>query len=139
MQVSNSFPDGIDGLDNYDDDLPDGVPSYKEFVEMCNSSEQNLFAENEVQRQIAAEKEAMAASFVDSESSSGESDSDDDEDEKQRRAEKKARREAKAASNPTYAAALEAKRGLRQAAKKANKAGKKAGKGIKKAFGKKKK
>jgi|LauGreSBDMM110SN_4_FD.fasta_scaffold98739_1 hypothetical protein len=58
-QINSSFPDGINGLDNYDDSLPDGIPSYKQFVENFEASKAAINAAND------AAKEATKAQIKD--------------------------------------------------------------------------
>lgn len=52
-QINTSFPDGINGLDNYDDDLPEGTPSYKEFVGKFRESREQMLAANESAKESA--------------------------------------------------------------------------------------
>lgn len=44
--VASSFPDGIEGLDNYDDGLPDGVPSWQEFLASVEVAKASLLTES---------------------------------------------------------------------------------------------
>mmetsp|Transcript_19897 Transcript_19897/g.24561 ORF Transcript_19897/g.24561 Transcript_19897/m.24561 type:complete len:276 (+) Transcript_19897:139-966(+) len=40
--ISTRFPDGVEGLDNYDDELPDGIPSWSEFKEQCSAKVEEI-------------------------------------------------------------------------------------------------
>mmetsp|Transcript_24527 Transcript_24527/g.40890 ORF Transcript_24527/g.40890 Transcript_24527/m.40890 type:complete len:259 (-) Transcript_24527:122-898(-) len=51
-----SFPEGVTGLDNYDDELPEGVPSYVDFKASVDASQEQLLEAN-----VAAVAEALAA------------------------------------------------------------------------------
>jgi len=44
--ISNGFPDGVEGLDAYDDYLPDGIPSFAAFKEAVSLKEEELTALN---------------------------------------------------------------------------------------------
>jgi len=44
--IATTFPGGVDGLDSYDDELPDGFPSYSEFKEQVAAAEVELAEEN---------------------------------------------------------------------------------------------
>ena len=37
--VENSYPEGVAGLDAYDDDLPEGIPSYTDFQALCEEKQ----------------------------------------------------------------------------------------------------
>ena len=45
--VGSGFPEGAAGLDNYDDGLPDGIPSYDDFKAAVDEAEGTLSAANE--------------------------------------------------------------------------------------------
>ncbi len=52
-QINSSFPDGIPGLDNYDDDLPEGTPNYKQFIHKLKESREEILAANEAAKESA--------------------------------------------------------------------------------------
>lgn len=45
--VNGKYPDGIEGLDQYDDNLPEGIPSWSEFKDQVASKEEEMMAANE--------------------------------------------------------------------------------------------
>jgi len=50
-QINTSFPDGIAGLDNYDDDLPEGIPNYRHFVRKLDNSKEEMMTANEAAKE----------------------------------------------------------------------------------------
>jgi len=44
--IEATFPDGTEGLDNYDDELPEGLPSYAEFKEQVAAAQTELAEAN---------------------------------------------------------------------------------------------
>jgi hypothetical protein len=60
--IEASFPEGVSGLDSYDDVLPDGMPSYSKFKEMVQKKETEINAKNAVA--IPAEVEKIKANSV---------------------------------------------------------------------------
>eukprot|EP00565_Helicotheca_tamesis_P003911 CAMPEP_0185727418 /NCGR_PEP_ID=MMETSP1171-20130828/3119_1 /TAXON_ID=374046 /ORGANISM="Helicotheca tamensis, Strain CCMP826" /LENGTH=270 /DNA_ID=CAMNT_0028395987 /DNA_START=25 /DNA_END=837 /DNA_ORIENTATION=- len=55
--IETNFPDGVDGLDSYDDELPDGIPSFAEFLETLAAKKEEMIAKNA--DAIAAEVEEI--------------------------------------------------------------------------------
>lgn len=44
--VNASFPDGVVGLDNYDDELPEGIPSYTDFKTSLMAAQEEILNAN---------------------------------------------------------------------------------------------
>jgi len=44
--IETTFPDGVAGMDAYDDVLPDGLPSYAEFLESVEAKHEEFKAKN---------------------------------------------------------------------------------------------
>jgi len=67
--VATTFPGGVDGMDAYDDELPDGFPSYAEFKERVAAAELEL-AETNLSKieagveEVKAEAAAMAQNKI---------------------------------------------------------------------------
>mmetsp|Transcript_3405 Transcript_3405/g.4968 ORF Transcript_3405/g.4968 Transcript_3405/m.4968 type:complete len:275 (+) Transcript_3405:69-893(+) len=57
--IETNFPDGVGGLDSYDDELPDGTPSYSEFLESVGAAEADLMEKNAaaIEAEVAEAKE----------------------------------------------------------------------------------
>ena len=44
--INASFPDGVAGLDNYDDELPEGIPSYENFKTSVMAAQEEVMNAN---------------------------------------------------------------------------------------------
>jgi hypothetical protein len=54
--IEVSFPDGVAGLDSYDNVLPQGIPSYSKFKEMVQVKETELKTKNAIEIPLELEK-----------------------------------------------------------------------------------
>lgn len=65
QHINDTFPEGVAGLDQFDDALPDGVPSYAEFQRTVMASENKLNVTNKeaIPGELAKIKESSKAGF----------------------------------------------------------------------------
>jgi hypothetical protein len=63
--IEASFPEGVSGLDSYDNGLPDGMPSYSKFKELVQQTETELKTKNAdmIPKEIETLKKTSAKRF----------------------------------------------------------------------------
>ena len=62
--IETTFPEGVVGIDSYDDILPDGLPSYKEFQQQCTTKMEELRKLNQSAIPEALEKVKTSSRYM---------------------------------------------------------------------------